>query len=116
MRNNSFTVYSWTWGVGTTGVDAFKQSWKGEIVYAVAPLRMLLKAVNKFREDKSRGMIVFPFESGGFVSSCLAMEGLKSGLVNRWKFPGKGTLWADVNTKFNSEYVADLVVVKLNFT
>ena len=108
--------FSWTWCVGSSGVDAFKQNWRGENVYAVPPPRMLLQVVNKFREDGCKGVVVFPFESGGFVSACLAMEGLAHGVVNRWRFPGKDKLWAQVDTKFNAGYTLDLVVVKLDFT
>ena len=85
-------------------------------MYAVPPPRMLLPTVNKFREDKTKGVVVFPYKSGGFLSSCLAMEGMAHGVVNRWKFPGRGRLWANVDTKFNSEYDFDLVVIKLDFT
>ena len=108
--------FSWTYCVGSSGVDAFRQSWKKEVVFAVPPPRMLLRVVNKFQEDRVKGMIVFPFESGGLVSSCMDMPGLVGGVVNRWKFSGAGRLWAEVDTHFNSHYTKDLVVIKLDYS
>lgn len=52
---------SWFKDPDSLAVDAFTVTWSREYFYAFPPFSVILKTLNKIREDKAEGIVVVPF-------------------------------------------------------
>jgi len=108
--------YSKYWCPGSAGVSSLSQDWRGECVLAVPPPSLLTSTLWKFVESGVRGMLVYPECAEGVLKGVWENKKICRGRVTMWKFPGRGSLHAEVETSYNESYTGRLVVNKLNFT
>jgi hypothetical protein len=108
--------FSKHWCPGSAGVDALLQDWRGEVVLAVPPPRLLLQVLMKFQESEVRGILAYPECSSGLLLAGWKSPKLVLGTVHQWKFPGKNVLHSDIVTSYNSDYNGKIVVQLIDFT
>ena len=108
------------WCPGTEAVNAFDQSWEGEVNWIVPPPRLILRCLQKMRSEKARGTMIMPVWKSGifwpfvhptkhgfanFVESTKSLPRrnlIKSGFGNNGVFG-------------NIELPFDMMAIKLNF-